>query len=245
MVKFTASYRGLDGRALVALTIGAALLAGCSSRQTIDPESAGSVAVADVLPSPELSDMYAVERDVRFGPGDTLAVSVLGAPDLSSDYIVDGSGFIDFPLVGGIEVVGRTSREVASSLEDSLGARYLRNPQVTVNSKSLVSQQVTILGGVTQPGRYSINGRTTLRDALAQARGVSELGAEKDIVVFRTVGGQRLAARFDLREINAGRLDDPLLFPTDRVFVATSRNRQLLRDLAPLVPLTGIFYQIF
>lgn len=223
----------------------AAGVAGCGSPATLDPARSTNVAVAQALPAPELADMYGAERDVRFGPGDTLSVSVLGAPDLSGDRTVDGRGMIDFPLVGEVAALGLTPSEVADSLEGRLGERFLRNPQVSVTPKAMVSQQVTVLGGVSQPGRYPIDGDTSLRDALAQARGVSETGAEKDIVVFRTVNGQRMAARFDLREINAGRMEDPTLFPSDQVFVATNRNRQLLRDLAPLVPLTGIFYQIF
>lgn len=245
MIETTHSNRSRVRQSVLLAIAGMTLLSACGSRATIDPATASTVSVAASLPDPELADMYAVERSARFGPGDTMTVAVLGAPDLGSDLVVDGSGYIDFPLIGQVEVAGRSAPEVADALEQRLGARYMRNPQITVIPKSLVSQQVTVLGAVTQPGRYAINGRTTLRDALAQARGISEIGAEKDIVVFRSVGGRKMAARFDLREINAGRLEDPMLFPTDRIFVATARNRQLLRDLAPLTPLTGIFYQIF
>jgi polysaccharide export outer membrane protein len=174
-----------------------------------------------------------------------MTVSILNAPDLSGDRTVDGRGMVDFPLVGEVAALGRTPSEFAGDLKSRLSERYLRNPQVSVSPKALVSQQITVLGGVAQPGRYPVQGNTSLRDALAQARGISDTGADKDIVVFRTVSGQRMAARFDLREINAGRMEDPLLFPNDQVFVANDRNRQLLRDLAPLTPLAGIFYQIF
>lgn len=228
---------------LVALA--ATVAAGGCSSSTLDPANSANLAVAQALPEPELADMYAAERDVRFGPGDTLSVSVLGAPDLSGERTVDGRGMVDFPLIGEVAALGRTSSELAQTLEAQLGERFLRNPQVSVSPKTMASQQVTVLGGVGQPGRYAIDGSTSLRDAIAQAQGISEVGADKDIVVFRTVNGQRMAARFDMREINGGRMDDPLLFPNDRVFVATNRSRQLLRDLAPLTPLAGIFYQIF
>lgn len=223
----------------------ATAIAGCAGKPTLDPARASVVSVAQSLPSPEQADIYAAEREVRFGPGDTMAIAVLSAPDLTGERTVDGRGAIDFPLIGEVAVLGLTPREVADTLEARLGERYLRNPQVSVSPKTMVSQLVTVLGGVSQPGRYAIDGQTSLRDALAQARGISEVGAEKDIVVFRTVNGQRMAARFDLGEINGGRMEDPLLFPSDQIFVATARNRQLLRDLAPLVPLAGIFYQIF
>lgn len=229
---------------LAALALSAGV-AGCATKPTLDPANASNLAITQALPAPELGDMYAAERDVRFGPGDTLSVSVLGAPDLSGERTVDGRGMVDFPLIGEVPALGRTSAELARTLEVQLGERFLRNPQVSVTPKAMVSQQVTVLGGVAQPGRYPIDGGTSLRDAIAQARGLSETGVEKDIVVFRTVNGQRMAARFDMREINGGRMEDPALFPNDQVFVANNRNRQLLRDLAPLTPLAGIFYQIF
>lgn len=229
--------------AATALCISLAATA-CSQKPTLESATATDVSVVPALASPQLTDLYTTQRDPRFGPGDTMAVSVLGAQDLSGDRVVDGSGSIDFPLIGRVPVLGLTAGETASALQDRLSQRYLRNPQVSVIPKAMVSQQVTVMGGVTQPGRYVIDGRTTLRDALAQARGIGEYGAEKDIVVFRTVEGQKLAARFDLREINGGRMTDPVLFPNDQIVVASMRNRQLLRDLAPLVPLAGIFYQI-
>lgn len=217
----------------------------CSQKPTLESATATNVSVVPALDAPQLTDIYAAQRDQRFGPGDTMTVSVLGAQDLSGDRVVDGSGTIDFPLIGQVPVLGLTPGETARALQDRLSQRYLRNPQVSVIPKAMVSQQVTILGGVNQPGRYLIDGRTTLRDAIAQARGIGEYGADKDIVVFRTVQGQKMAARFDLREINGGRMADPVLYPNDQIVVASMRNRTLLRDLAPLVPLAGIFYQIF
>lgn len=233
--------RGLVTAASAVLAVG---LGGCSHRAMIQPDAATAVSVTQALPVPSDADLYAVQRDTRFGPGDVLTVSVLGASDLTGEHTVDGRGMIDMPLVGEVTVLGQTSSEVAAALEQRLEKRYLRDPQVSVSAKSLNSQKVTLLGGVSQPGLYVIDGKTTLRGAIAQARGISEIGAEKDIVVFRTVNGQRLAARFDLREINGGRMVDPPLYPNDQVVVATDRNRQLFRDLAPLVPLAGIFYQI-
>lgn len=238
---------GLGARQSSMCALGLALLialAGCGQRSSLNERTATAVTVASELPVPETADLYTATRELRFGPGDTLTVSVLGAPELGSDHTVDGRGVITLPLIGEISALGRTPAEVARVIEEGLGRRFLRDPQVTVNPKAVVSQNVTLLGSVTQPGRYAINGSTTLRDAIAQARGINDVGSERDIVVFRTVNNQKLAARFDLQAINGGRMVDPPLYPNDQIYVGINRNRQLLRDLAPLVPLSGIFFQI-
>jgi polysaccharide export outer membrane protein len=61
------------------------------------------------------------------------------------------------------------------------------------------------------------------------------------VVIFRTVEGKPMAARFDLAAIRTGAETDPEVYPSDVVVVDTSRNRRLVRDFAPLLPLISVF----
>ena len=67
---------------------------------------------------------------------------------------VDASGRISMPLVGTIDARGKTAGELAKAVEAALRGRYVRNPEVTVNIKSSVSQVVAIDGQVVEPGLY-------------------------------------------------------------------------------------------
>lgn len=227
-----------------ALPLIAVAVLGACGKPNFNPETASAVTVTGDLPEPGAADLYGQSRDTRIGPGDKLAISVLGVEDLQRTLIVDGSGAIQFPLVGRVEALGQTPAELGRALEQRLSARYLQNPQVSVTVEEAVSQRFTIYGGVNQPGLYPVVGNATLTDAISLARGTSEAARLQEVVVFRNANGQRLAARYDLNAISGGRAKDPPVFPGDRIVVGNNSTRALLRDLAPLTPVLGIFYQI-
>lgn len=231
-------------RLAVVATAASLALVGCGGAN-FEEESATNVAVAEQLPAPTLADVYSETRDARIGPGDQLVIEVLDAPDLTRQVVVDGQGTIMYPLIGTVDTLALTPRELAGRIGAQLGERYLRDPQVTVRIAEAVSQRFTIIGGVAQPGQYPAPGGSSLTDAISFARGLSDDARMNEVVVFRTVDGTRMAARFNLADITGGRADDPLVFPRDRIVVGTNSNRALLRDVAAVTPLLGVFYQIF
>lgn len=227
-----------------AVSIIATLSLAACGKPNFDPATARAVGVAAELPAPGVADIYGQSRDTRIGPGDKLAISVFGVPDLERTLVVDGSGAIQFPLIGRVEALGQTPVELGRTLEQQLSSKYLQSPQVSVAITEAVSQRFTIYGGVNRPGLYPVLGDATLTDAVSLASGTSESARLDEVIVFRTVNGERLAARFDLRAISGGRTKDPAVFPGDRIVVGNDSTRSLLRDLAPLTPILGIFYQI-
>ena len=148
----------------------------------------------------------------------------------------DASGRISFPLAGVVEAAGSTPAELETVLAQRLRERFVRDPQVTVNLKETVSQVITIDGQVTEPGRYPVIGRLTLMRAIATAKGTAEYAKLDDIVVFRTVKGQRYAALYNLRAIRTGAYPDPEVFANDVVVVGDSKGRRLFKDLIQVIP---------
>src|SRR5690606_7869614 len=72
--------------------------------------------------------------DYRLGPGDLLRVSVFGSPELSNEVRVSDSGFITYPLIGSIEVAGKSTAQVEAMLKAGfVEGGYLRDPQVLVH----------------------------------------------------------------------------------------------------------------
>ena len=65
-----------------------------------------------------------------------------------------------------------------------------------------------------------------------------------EVLVFRTVNGERLGGRFDLTEIRSGRMPDPLIFPGDVVVVGFSSLRGIYRDILQVTPLIGTFASV-
>jgi|TARA_Y100001001_G_scaffold163546_1_gene192795 polysaccharide export outer membrane protein len=150
---------------------------------------------------------------------------------------VDAGGRIAMPLIGAVDAGGKTAAELALDIEEQLSGRYVRNPNVTVNIVSSVSQVVTIDGQVVEPGLYPVTNQMTLLRAVASARGLSEFADEDDVVVLRTVQGQRIAGLYNIEAIRRGLYDDPPIYANDLVVVGDSPQRRLFRDFISLAPL--------
>ena len=108
---------------------------------------------------------------------------------------------------------------------------------MTINIKSSVSQVVTIDGQVTEPGLYPVTNQMTLLRAIASAKGLSEFARADDIVILRTVNGQKMAGLYNVGAIRRGTYDDPLIYANDVIVVGDSPQRRLFRDVVSLAPL--------
>ena len=103
------------------------------------------------------------------GPTDVMTIRVLGEPDLTNNYTVDADGTITFPFLQRVPVAGRTMKEVEALITKLLDGDYIRNPQVSATIATYRSRSIFVLGEVKQPGRYTIEGQTTLLEVIAQA----------------------------------------------------------------------------
>ena len=117
------------------------------------------------------------------GSGDTLDVQVFQEADLTGKYFVGEGGTIEMPLVGSVQAAGLTVAELTVSLTEDLGARYLRNPQVSIRVDVYGSQPVRVLGEVGSPGVYYLTGPTSLQELLAKAGGVKTDRSTQEAII--------------------------------------------------------------
>jgi len=153
---------------------------------------------------------------------------------------VADTGSVSLPLVGEVQVVGRTAQDLERDLTRRLGAKYLQNPQVNVYIREYNSQRVTVEGAVKSPGVYPLKGKTTLLQTVASAGGLAD-NADSTIVVFRQENGKRAAAKFDLDDIRSGSAEDPALQAGDVIVVSNSMIKTGLGNVLKLLPLVGLF----
>jgi polysaccharide biosynthesis/export protein len=215
------------------LLVGSAiLLAGCSTSPEPLGGSPNLAVVQGDLPAPSQTDYYDFEGPFLVGPYDVLKINVFGVSELSDRTVrVDGNGRIAFPLVGELEVRGLTPSQISALITQRLREGFIRDPQVTTNVESSENRTVTVYGEVKQPGVFPVQGRTTLIRAVARASGLAPLGNPRDVVVFRTVDGQRMATLYNLDSITRGHYDDPVIYPNDTVVVGDSDARRLFNDV--------------
>ena len=72
-------------------------------------------------------------------------------------------------------------------------------------------------------------------------RGITNVANPRNVMVFRTVGGERMFARFDLKQIQQGELRDPDVYGGDIVIVDRSGVRTVLRTLVELTPFVAVW----
>ncbi|MBB3034338.1 polysaccharide biosynthesis/export family protein [Alteriqipengyuania lutimaris] len=223
---------------MILLLSASMLLAACAGREPIRSTADLTVIEGEsLLPSPDRSDLTVAPRLALIGPLDTISVDVFGVPQLSREVQVDSGGRIAMPLIGTVDAGGKTAAELASDIERSLAGRYVRNPSVSVNIDSSVSQVVTVDGQVVEPGLYPVTNQMTLLRAVASARGLTEFAKEDDVVILRQVNGQRLAGLYNISAIRRGLYADPAIYANDIIVVGDSPQRRMFRDLVGVAPL--------
>lgn len=213
-------------------------LTACGRREPlVSTERLTVIQDSSTLPPPNRADLTAADRPALIGPLDTIQVDVFNIPDLSREVQVDASGRIAMPLAGTVDASGKTAHELAQAIEQALRVRYVRSPEVTVNIKSSVSQVVTVDGQVVEPGLYPVTNQMTLMRTIASAKGLTEFARQDDVVILRTVEGQKMAGLYNIGAIRRGAYADPPIYANDVIVVGDSPQRRLFRDIVSLAPL--------
>lgn len=223
-------------RLLVAAFLAAAIsLSGCADTR------GGSIPYDRPLAPPDAVTFQTLGTDYRIAPMDKLGIKVFKMEDLSGDYEVDLAGNISLPLIGQIEAANLTTAQLDDLLTQKLGAKYLEHPDVSVAIKSSTAHVVTIDGAVNGAGSFPVGGPISLIQAVAMARGTTEDANPRRVAVFRTAGGKRQAAAFDLTAIRRGQSPDPQIFPGDIVVVDGSSVKATQKKLLQAIPVLALF----
>jgi polysaccharide export outer membrane protein len=188
------------------------------------------------LPSPEGAD-GGQGMTYRIGALDKLNLNVVNVPELTGIYRLDTTGSFNLPYIGQVHAAGLTLEEVSAQIQSRLRDGYVKDPRVAVNIDVPESLNFTVDGQVNNPGDYESSPNLTLMRAVAKAKGLSEYARIDDVVVFRTVNGQRMAALYDLGAIRRGLYPDPRIYPSDVVVVGDSAARRKLAQFVQILPL--------
>jgi polysaccharide biosynthesis/export protein len=124
------------------------------------------------------------------GANDSIKVTVLQNPDLTTEARLSAQGSIRMPLIGPVNLSGLSTDQAADRIAQKLQqGQFLKNPQVTVALLQVRSRQVSVLGQVARPGRYALDEATTrVTDMLAVAGGITPTGDETVTIVSHRDG---------------------------------------------------------
>lgn len=138
-----------------------------------------------------LGTIHAVSHRV-LQPNDVLTVSIYQQADLNSRVTIDDNGTVNLPLLGRVEVGGRTLEQATELVRSLYDRDYLVNPVVTVQIEQMAALRFSVLGEIQHPGSYEIpaNESISLLEGIARAGGFTRLAAASRVTVQRVEEGR-------------------------------------------------------
>lgn len=187
--------------------------------QTPIPPSAtreGGASGARNAPRPQTAGAPVDSGSYKVGPTDILYISVWHEGEFSGPVAVHEDGKITLPLVGDLDVGGKTPNQIEKIVAEAL-SKYVVNPLVTVTVQDVLSKKYYLDGEVAKPGEYPLVAPTTILEALSKAGGLAMFANSKKIYVLR--GDEKIP--FNYKDVIRGKnmKQNILLKPDDHVVV--------------------------
>jgi polysaccharide export outer membrane protein len=151
-----------------------------------------------------VGDAMAVDSIYTIGPGDTLEISVWRDDSLSREVIVPPDGIISFPLIGDVNVIGKTVANLRGTVTARL-SDYVPDATVTVILKTFNSLRAFVIGKVKNPGMYPISLDTNVMQVLSMAGGLNPYASESNIHILRRIKGSSVKIPFNYSQVLKGR----------------------------------------
>ncbi len=131
-------------------------------------------------------------------------------------YNVSDSGFVEIPVIGKVDVLGKTMEEARQEVA-SKAAVYIKDAVVTVK---LISFKYSVLGEVNNPGVYqNYNNQLTVLEAISNAGDITAYGDRRKILVVRPGTEGTKTFRLNLTKTDILNSEGFFLLPNDIVYV--------------------------
>ncbi|MGL5317125.1 MAG: polysaccharide biosynthesis/export family protein [Bacteroidales bacterium] len=204
----------------------------------------------DTLASEEL-DANASNKDMKFMPGDLLTIVVsttdpnaskvfnivlprrsrgheettITGQEALQTYLVDKEGMIDFPVIGRIQVGGKTKSEIEATVKNHIYPKYItENPIITIR---LTNFKVSVMGEVARPNVYTMeNERANILEAITMAGDLTIYGKRENVLLIRQdAEGTKKAIRINLQDKNLLLSDYYQLQQNDVIYVEPNKSK--------------------
>ena len=137
-------------------------------------------------------------------------------------YQISKEGNLHFPVIGNMNVVGKTTNEVRMMIQDSLEF-VLSKPTVMVK---LTNQYVTILGEVRAPGHYAFTEeKLTIYEALGFAGDITDFGNRTKVSITRNENDVNKIVTLDLTDPGIVSSEYSYIRPKDVIYVKPLKKK--------------------
>jgi len=182
-----------------------------------------------IQPGTELNISVATlneELDALFNPHiQTALANTTNNPDTKqpAGYLVDAQGYINFPILGRVQLRNLTTFEAADLLASQL-SKQANNPFVRVR---VINFQVTVMGEVNRPAVLNVSRESmTLPEAISLAGDLTIYGKRENVLVIRQRAGKREFGQVNLQDRSVFRSPYYYLQPNDMVYIEPKKSKK-------------------
>jgi len=183
-----------------------------------------SIQTMDPTTTALLNQQSATQLPVT-GPNTSGQVS----PAATAGYLVDKDGYIILPLVGKVEVKGKSTAAIRDTIQRK-AAEYYKDPVVNVRFANF---KITVLGEVLKPSTYVMpNEKVTVLDAIGMAGDLTIFGKRENILLIREQAGKKEFVRLNLNDSKL--FSSPYFYMQqgDVLYVEPNKNKIASTDVA-------------
>ncbi|HLW62366.1 MAG TPA: polysaccharide biosynthesis/export family protein [Flavobacterium sp.] len=167
---------------------------------------------------PEAAAPYNLMTDLTVNPNNAAG----GGQRQQQLYLVDQEGFVDFPILGKVEMGGKSKEEIVKNLQ-TLISKDIKNPIINLR---IMNFKVTVNGEVNRPGVHTIaSERITLPEALTLSGDLTSYGRRNNILITREDDNSIKTYRVDLTQSDFINSDFYYLKQNDIIYVEPNKTR--------------------
>ena len=144
-------------------------------------------------------------------------------------YLVDNEGNIDFPIVGTVNLAGKTVEQANQTIRNLVSPYLAKDADCVVNTL-IENYEVTVMGEVKRPNTFSVTrNKMTVLEALAQAGDMTIYGKRDNVKLLRELpDGTYEVHELDLRDVNI--LNSPYYYLQQRDIVYVEPNVAMIQN---------------
>lgn len=139
-------------------------------------------------------------------------------------YLVDKDGFINFPVLGKIQLAGLTKEQATTKMTAEI-TKNIKNPIVNIR---FLNFRITVIGEVNRPSTFLVpSERVNILEAIGLAGDLTTYGKRENILIIREQKGVRTATRVNLASRAILNSPDFYLQQNDVVYVEPAKIKAL------------------
>ena len=167
-------------------------------------------------------------------------------------FTIDLHGNIEFPILGEINVLGFTIKEIEAKVKSELLMQYFKEDAELFVTVNLAGLKYTVTGEVKGTGVYILfQDSLNIIEALANAGDISQTGDRTDILIIRQYPGGQKIHHIDLTDIKAMKSPFYYIQPNDIILVKPLKRKALgagqtaIQNITTIASILSVFVSTY